>query len=165
MKEIKNVAKHTDNEVVNGLRSAIEHRATWMGLMMSEAQKLGYDAEKFTRNAILKTGGFHGNNIKANQVGEGIPNFENTFLPENTKKIFEMEVKACDENKLEVEFNYCPLVEAWKKQGFSNEEIDLMCDCAMDGDRGIAESHGYEFKLGKTIAKGDDICEVNFYKK
>ncbi|MBF4693137.1 L-2-amino-thiazoline-4-carboxylic acid hydrolase [Fusibacter ferrireducens] len=165
MKEIKNTAKHTDNEVVNGLRSAIEHRATWMALMMDEAKKAGFDSEKFTRDAIFKTGGFHGEDIKARQVGEGIVNFEKTFLPENTKKIFEMEVKTCNEEKLEVEFNYCPLVAAWKKQGFSNEEIELMCDCAMDGDRGIAKANGYEFKLGKTIAAGDDICEVNFYKK
>lgn len=165
MKEIKNVAKNTNEEVINGLRLAIEHRATWMGLMMDEAEKAGLDAEKFTRNAILKTGHFHGNGIKERQVGEGLPNFEKTFLPENTKKIFEMDVVNCDEEKLEVEFHYCPLVSAWQKQGFTNEQIDLMCDCAMDGDRGIAAAHGYEFKLGKTIAKGDDICEVNFYKK
>lgn len=165
MIEIKNVAKHTDDEVINGLRSAIEHRATWMGLMMVEAENNGLDAEAFTRKAILKCGDFHGKNIKENQVGEGIPNFEKTFLPENTKKIFEMEVKKCDEEKLEVEFNYCPLVAAWKKQGYTNDQIELMCDCAMDGDRGIANAHGYEFKLGKTIATGYDICEVNFYKK
>lgn len=164
MKEINNKATHTDNEVVNGLRSAIEHRATWMGLMMKEAEVLG-DPESFTRKAILKTGSFHGAGIKERMVCEGIPCFEKAFLPENTKKIFEMDVKACDEDKLEIEFHYCPLVEAWQKQGFTNEEIDLMCDCAMDGDRGIAAAHGYEFKLGKTIAKGDDICEVNFYKK
>jgi hypothetical protein len=92
MKEINNVAKHNENEVVNGLRSGIEHRATWMGLMMDEAKQLGYDAEKLTRNAIFKTGGFHGSNIKANQTGEGLPNFEKAFLAENTKKIFEMDV-------------------------------------------------------------------------
>ncbi len=165
MSKIKNNPKHTENEVVNGLRGAIEHRATWMGLMMDEAKKSGCDAEQIARKAIYKTGGVHGADIKTRQVGEGLPNFEKAFLPENTKKIFEMEVKACDDEKLEVVFNYCPLVAAWKKQGFSDEEINLMCDCAMDGDRGIAASHGYEFHLGKTIAAGDDICEVNFYKK
>ena len=165
MTNIKNNAKNTDNEVINGLRSAIEHRATWMGLMMVEAQKEGTEAEKFTRKAIFKCGQFHGDSILDRQVGEGIPNFEKTFLPENTKKIFEMEVKNCDEEKLEVEFSYCPLVEAWMKQGFSSDQIKLMCDCAMDGDRGIAEACGYDFKLGKTISAGDDLCEVNFYKK
>ena len=165
MTKIKNNPKNTDNEVVNGLRSAIEHRATWMGLMMDEAKKESADAESFTRKAIIKCGNFHGEGIQDRQVGEGLPNFEKTFIPENTKKIFEMDVKECDEDKLEIEFNYCPLVAAWLKQGFSDEEIDLMCDCAMDGDRGIAKACGYDFKLGKTIAKGDDVCEVNFYKK
>lgn len=163
--EFKNNAKITDNEVITGLRGAIEHRATWMGMMMVEAEKEGANAESFTRKAIFKCGGFHGKNITDKQVGEGIPEFEKAFLPENTKKIFEMDVKNCDEEKLEVEFHYCPLVSAWIKQGYTDEQIKLMCDCAMDGDRGIADSHGYEFKLGKTIAAGDEICEVNFYKK
>lgn len=163
--EIKNKAKNTDNEVITGLRNAIEHRATWMGLMMVEAEKNGYEAESFTRKAINKCGLFHGEGIMDKQMTKDIPNFEKTFLTENTKKIFEMEIKNCDDEKLEIEFNYCPLVSAWVKQGFSMEQIKLMCDCAMDGDRGIAEACGYEFKLGKTIANGDDICEVNFYKK
>lgn len=162
---IKNKAKNTDNELVNGLRGAIEHRATWMGMMMVEAEKAGNNAEEFTRKAILKCGKFHGEGILKRQEGEGLVNFEKTFLPENTKKIFEMEVKVCTEEKLEVEFNYCPLVSAWEQQGYSTDEIELMCDCAMDGDRGIAKAHGYEFKLGKTIATGSEICEVNFYKK
>lgn len=163
--EIKNVAKNVDEEVIVGLRNAIEHRATWMALMMEESEKSGIDAEGFTRKAIRKCGNFHGKDILVRQDGEGIPSFEKTFLPENTKKIFEMDVKSCDEDKLEVEFNYCPLVSAWLKQGYSQERIKLMCDCAMDGDRGIADECGYDFKLGKTIAAGDDICEVNFYKK
>lgn len=163
--ELKNNAKITDNELITGLRGAIEHRATWMGMMMVEAEKEGHDAESFTRKAILNCGGFHGNNIMDKQVGEGIPEFEKVFLPENTKKVFEMDVKTCDEDKLEVEFNYCPLVNAWVKQGYSEEQIKLMCDCAMDGDRGIAKACGYEFSLGKTIAAGDDVCEIKFSKK
>jgi hypothetical protein len=35
----------------------------------------------------------------------------------------------------------------------------------MDGDRNIAKTVGVDFSLGKTIAAGDVICEVNFYKK
>ena len=46
------------------------------------------------------------------------------------------------------------------------EKIATLCDIAMDGDRGIASQFdAFEFELGKTIAKGDDICEVCFRKK
>ena len=76
-----------------------------------------------------------------------------------------MEVVNCDENDLLIHFHYCPLLTAWQKQGFDDETCDKLCDMAMDGDRNIAKAMGYDFHLGKTLAKGDDICEVHFFKK
>jgi hypothetical protein len=69
------------------------------------------------------------------------------------------------EIKLKVEFHYCPLVTGWMKQNFDQKTIETLCDIAMDGDRAIAKENNLDFVLGKTIAKGDDICEVNFYTK
>ena len=35
----------------------------------------------------------------------------------------------------------------------------------MDGDRGIIDKYdAFEFDLGKTIAKGDDVCEIRIKK-
>ncbi|WP_320128794.1 L-2-amino-thiazoline-4-carboxylic acid hydrolase [uncultured Sphaerochaeta sp.] len=163
--EIKNEATLTDNEIVNGLRGGIEHRATWMCLMMQSAKKAGLDPEAFTREAITKCGHFHGANMQELQKEAGIPAFTEVFIPENTQKIFEMDVTRCDEDELTIEFHYCPLVSAWKKLGATDEEIQLMCDAAMDGDRGIAAECDYDYELGKTIANGYDICEVAFRKK
>jgi len=162
--EIKNEAKVLDNEVVNAMRSCIEHRATWMSLMMEKAKKAGLDPEKFTREAITECGHFHGDGMQKIQSEPGIPAFKEVFLPENTQKVFEMDVKRCDEDELYVEFHYCPLVAAWKKLGASQEDIKLMCDIAMDGDRGIAAQCNYDYELGKTIANGHDICQVTFRK-
>jgi hypothetical protein len=162
--EIKNEPTLVDNEIVTGLRNGIEHRATWMCLMMEAAKKAGLDPEAFTREAITKCGVFHGTNIQKAQKGEGLVAFKEAFIPENTQKIFEMDVKRCDEDELYIEFHYCPLVSAWKKQGVSEEDIKLMCDAAMDGDRGIAAACNYGYELGKTIANGYDICEVTFRK-
>jgi hypothetical protein len=75
-----------------------------------------------------------------------------------------MDVDVTDE-ELKIEFHYCPLVAAWKKLTNDEEKIATLCDIAMDGDRGIAsEFDSFEFELGKTIAKGDKICEVCFRK-
>lgn len=41
----------------------------------------------------------------------------------------------------------------------------LLCDHAMCGDRGIAESFGCELDLPATIAKGDDICQIRFVRR
>ena len=165
MSKIKNEAKITDDAMVNNVRKAIEHRATWMGLILDEAAKKGWDYEQIGRAAVKATGCMHGEGICGRKCGDTLPDFQKAFLDELGQKLFEMDISACDEEKLEVEFHYCALVNAWKKLGFSDERIELLCDIAMDGDRGIAEANGLDFKLGKTIAQGYDICEVNFYKK
>lgn len=165
MSKIKNVATITDDVMVNNVRNAIEHRATWMGLILDEAEKNGWDYEQIGRAAIGATGCMHGQRLCNAKCGDSIPEFQKAFLDELGQKLFEMDITACDDDKLEVEFHYCALVNAWKKLGFSDEKIEVLCDMAMDGDRGIAEENGLDFKLGKTIAQGYDLCEVNFYKK
>lgn len=165
MTNIVNVPSLTNDERVNMLRAAIEHRATWMGLMYSEAKAMGYDAEAFTRAAIRKTGRIHGEAIKNQMVDtQDIPYFKTLFLHEGVLKYFEMDVKSLDRDNLVVEFNYCPLISAWKKLGFDDETCELLCDMAMDGDRGIAETMGYTFDLTDTIAKSCKTCKLHFHK-
>ena len=75
------------------------------------------------------------------------------------------QIKRCTDDNLDIDFHYCPLVKSWQKQGCSDEEICMLCDHAMCGDRGIAESFGCELELPKTIAKGDGVCEIRFVRK
>ena len=65
MGEIKNVATLTKDEQANINRAAIEHRATWMGLIYDEFRKAGIDPEPIFRKAIRKCGNIHGENFKA----------------------------------------------------------------------------------------------------
>ena len=154
--------KKQQGEHIEGLRSAIEHRATWFALMVEEAKKQGLDTE-FARNAVFRCGSFHGNHKLPGT--EDIKEFADAFLTEDVKKIFEMETKVT-KNHLEVTFNYCPLVEAWQKLGVSEEDIDVYCDIAMEGDRGIISTYDrFDFELGDTIAKGCDSCKLHIRKK
>ena len=54
MGEIKNVATLTNDEQANINRAAIEHRATWMGLIYDELKKDGIDPEPAFRRAIKR---------------------------------------------------------------------------------------------------------------
>jgi len=165
-KKITNEPKITNEELVNVNRAAIEHRATWMGLTYMEGKKQGAAAEKIARAAVAQTGCMHGAGFKAKMKTPGkIEEFAAAFLSPLGMKTFEMDVKTRSKDALEIEFHYCPLVAAWIKAGIPVEEIPTLCDIAMDGDRNIAKTVGADFKLGKTIAAGDPICEVNFYKK
>ncbi|WP_312644632.1 L-2-amino-thiazoline-4-carboxylic acid hydrolase [Hydrogenoanaerobacterium sp.] len=148
-------------EHIKDLRDAIEHRATWFYFMVEEAMKRGLDYD-FARDAITGCGCFHGNNKYTKT--DDLKVFGSEFISENVKNIFEMDVD-CTDDQLTIDFHYCPLVSAWKKLTDDEEKIAMLCDIAMDGDRGIASTFdAFEFHLGKTIAKGDDICEVRFNK-
>lgn len=71
MSDIKNLATPGD-ELVEAVRSAIEFRATWMGLIFDEMRKAGVDAEGITRKAIRRCGReIHG--VRAKNTVEGRP--------------------------------------------------------------------------------------------
>ncbi len=166
MSKIKNKPTITNDTLTNEVRKAIEHRATWMGLIYDEARKRGEDVSSIIRSAITRCGNIAGaGHFSLMENKDDVSEFHSYFLNGLLENIFEMKYKEISKSVLDIEFNYCPLVEAWKKLGFDDETVDHLCDCAMDGDRGIAESCNFEFTLGKTIAKGDSVCEVKFFRK
>ncbi len=166
MSDIKNTPAITADEKININRSAIEHRATWMGLAFLAAREAGADAEAIFRQAVAKTGCLHGIKIKEN-LSEPVrlDKFADAFLSPVAIGTFEMEFAAKNADALEIRFRYCPLVAGWLKAGVPVEDIPLLCDIAMDGDRNIAGTVGVGFALGTTIAEGAPVCEVNFLKK
>lgn len=144
---------------VNDMRSAIEHRATWFYLLVDEAEKAGHSSEEFARKAITRCGVFHGH-TKFTQT-EDLQAFAREFGNEVYSKIFELEVKEASADTFEVHFHYCPLVAAWLKHTRDEKKIETLCDIAMDGDRGILSAFPrFAFELGDTIAKGGKVCEI-----
>ncbi|MDR2095166.1 MAG: L-2-amino-thiazoline-4-carboxylic acid hydrolase [Treponema sp.] len=150
------------SKAVEDLRKAFEHRAAWMYLLIDEAVKQGLTAD-FARKAIFRCGCFHGDN-KFRQTSN-LEEFARQFADPNVTEIFEMDVRA-GEQELAIDFHYCPLVAAWQKFTDDEGKIAELCDIAMEGDRGIASRFGaFDFFLGRTIAKGDTVCELRFKKK
>ena len=78
--------------------------------------------------------------------------------------MFEMDIKRCDDDHLDIDFHSCPLVKAWQKAGCTDEQIAKLCDIAMCGDRGIGESYGCTLDLPKAIARGDEICALRYHR-
>jgi hypothetical protein len=164
---ILNQPNIVQDEVINKLRGAIIHRGMWMGLILKEVKERGLDWEQIGHSAILKTGCIHGDGLKGRMgVPGSLVSFGNTFFTEDIKKVFEIEVKEIDEDELKLEYGHCPLVTAWQQIGIEQEMLEKLCDIAMSGDRGIASRfEEFEFKLGKTIAQGNKVCEVCFTRK
>lgn len=166
MSKIQNIPDHADT-TVEAVRNAIEFRATWFALLFDEMRKAGVDAEKITRSAISRCGReIHG--VRAAKAAEGrqINGYEQCAFSFNElmKKVFIMDPVTADENNADAYLHYCPLVAAWQKMGFSDEDISLLCDMVMDGDRGVADANGFKLHLGSTIGGGCDKCNIHFYR-
>jgi hypothetical protein len=164
MSQIKNVVnKTTETAEVN--RAQIEHRATWMGLIYDEMVKAGVDAEGIIRRAIKRCGLMHGENFKKKCANPGsCEDFRKAFLGDLGINTFAMDSIDADKDNLKVHFHYCALMGAWQKLGFDDKTCALLCDMAMDGDRGIAEAMGLKLSLTETIAKGCPVCKLHFHK-
>jgi len=164
---IMNQPKNTQDPTVNKVRSAMIHRALWMGLILKEAKDMGLDWEQLGHSAIFKAGCIHGDAIKERMdVPDSMVSFANTFFTEDIKKIFEVRVTRLTEQVLSLEYGHCPLVSGWQQMGIEGEMLEKLCDIAMSGDRGIKSRFGeFEFVLGRTIAQGHDVCEVRFIRK
>ncbi len=165
MSKIKNEPK-IKNKIIAAIREQLEHRALWMFLLCDEASKKGLEASSYAPDAIKRCGLYQGGLLRQKAGGgESLKGLKKTLFSKFAQWVFEMDILSCDDDHLDIDFHYCPLVKAWQKQGCSDEEIALLCDHAMCGDRGIAESFGCELNLLKTIAKGDDICQIRFVRK
>ena len=162
---IKNNAK-IKNPLIRSIRELLEHRALWMYLLCDEAKKKGLPPEEYAPEAIKRCGIYQGAELRKKAGGgDSLRGLKKTLFSKFAQWVFEMDIKRCTDDNLDIDFHYCPLVKAWQKQGCSDEEIELLCDHAMCGDRGIAESFGCTMQLHKTIAKGDEICEIRFVRR
>jgi len=164
MSKIVNIQNETtDLAAVN--RGQIEHRATWMGLIYDEMKKAGIDGEAVIRRAIRRCGNLHGERFKAQcRDPANAAEFREVFLPDLGVQTFNMDGIRADHDNVETHFHYCALVSAWQKLGFDDETCALLCDMAMDGDRGIAEAMGLTLDLTETIAAGCPACKLHFHK-
>ena len=164
MSIVKNEAKYK-NPLLKAIREQLEHRAYWLYLLCDEAGKRGLSWREFGEPAIRRCGLDHGaRHIKKGNT-DSLKGLKKVLFTKAAQLVFEMDIIKSTDDELNIDFHYCPLVKAWQKQGCSDEELCRLCDHAMCGDRGIAESFGCKLELPKTIAKGDGVCQIRFVRK
>ena len=164
MSIVKNEPKYK-NGILQAIRAQLEHRAHWLYLLCDEAGKRGLDWKDVGCPAVRRCGLSQGAELVNKGGTDSLKGLRKTLFTKPAQLVFEMDILESTDNKLSIDFHYCPLVKAWQKQGLSDEEIQLLCDHAMCGDRGIAESFGCELDLPATIARGDDTCQIRFVRR
>ncbi len=163
MSKIGNIPKK-NNFLLKAIRGTLEHRATWLYLLLKEAQKKGIAWEEIGPPAIRACGNMHGKDLVHTGGTKSLKGLKKTLFTLPARLVFEMTIRESTDNVLAIDFGHCPLVAAWQKLGCSDNEIGRLCDIAMEGDRGIAESYGGVLELGETIAKSHGKCQIRFMK-
>jgi hypothetical protein len=153
-----------NNFILKAIRGTLEHRAAWLCLLLREAEKKGIQWEVIGLPAIKACGHLHGKNLVELSRTGSLKGLKRKLFTLPAQMVFEMKILKSTDNRLSIDFGYCPLVAAWQKLGCSDEEIGRLCDIAMEGDRGIAESFGGTLEIGETIAKGHQKCQIRFTK-
>ena len=162
MSKVKNDAK-IKNPIIVAVREQLEHRAFWLYLLCDEAGKRGLDWKDFGSAAIRRCGLTHGENLVKKGKTDSLIGLRKTLFTKPAQMVFEMKIRESTDDKLSIDFHYCPLVKAWQKAGCT-DEIATLCEIAMCGDHGIGEQYGAVLDLPKCIAKGDDICALRYHK-
>ena len=164
MSKIQNVPQ-IKNPIINAVRGQLEQRAAWLYLLCDEAQKKGIQPMDIGPAAIKRCGLGQGQYLVKKGQTTSLKGLKKTLFTKPAQWVFEMKVQNCSDDQLEIHFHYCPLVKAWQKAGCTDEEIAMYCDIAMCGDRGIGEAYGCKLDLQKTIANGDEICHLRYYRE
>lgn len=164
MSKVHNEPKITFS-LIQSIRGQLEQRAQWLYLLTDEAEKHGLSKDKYAYDAIRRCGLNQGKDLVYKGGTDSLKGLKKTLFSKGAQWIFEMDIKESTDDKLSIDFHYCPLVKGWQKMGCSDEEIATLCDIAMCGDHGIGEQYGAVLDLPKCIAKGDDICALRYHKK
>jgi hypothetical protein len=152
-----------DDVVVDKVRRAIKDRALYLALLYrSFSQALPPDqVERLAREAIYEYGWIKGQG----DAGKITPEeWVDKHVSKGSGAVFESRIVE-EKDRCEQQMTYCPLVEAWRELGCSQEEIDLFCDIAMEVDRGRADYHGIPWEISERIGKGDSFCRLVLKKK
>jgi L-2-amino-thiazoline-4-carboxylic acid hydrolase len=152
------------NPLIKAVRGTLEHRATWLYLLLKEAEKKGIKWEDIGLPAVKTCGCLQGKELVDLGGTSSFKGLKKKLFTKAAQFVFEMKILESTDNSLSIDFGHCPLVAAWQKLGCTDDDIARLCDIAMEGDRGIAESYGGKLELGETIANGYSKCQVRFIK-
>ena len=164
MTRISNVPKR-NGLILKSIRGTLEHRATWLYLLLKEAEKKGVPWEDIGPPAVRACGNMHGKELVDLSGTSSLKGLKKKLFTRPAQMLFDMKILESSDTELSIDFGYCPLVAAWQKLGCTDEEIARLCDIAMEGDRGIAESFGGRLELGETIANGHEQCQLRFIRQ
>lgn len=146
------------------LYDAYKHRAILYYLFYDELRReLGAaKAEELMSRAIYRRGVETGRKYACYGPGD-VTALKEAFLTgvADNGRMFQPEVLYADAQRVDIQFHRCPLREAWKEYGLSDEETATLCRIAARIDNGTFEGAGFSFTAETWQPGGDGCCRLH----
>ena len=148
-------------ELRQQLRDAYKNRAMIYYHIYEElSRELGPErAEQIMKRAIYRRGQERGQAFRqfapANLAG-----VREAFLGHlpDEGRLFEPEVLAHDDTRLDIKFHHCPLREAWVEAGLPDDLVATLCRIAAEVDYGLFQEAGFKFSADTWQPGGEGCC-------
>lgn len=101
------------NKLIAAIREQLEHRALWLYLLCDEAGRRGLDWWDVGSAAIRRCGLGQGRRLVKKGNTRSLKGLKKTLFTKPAQWVFEMDVLESTDDKLSLDFHYCPLVKAW----------------------------------------------------
>jgi hypothetical protein len=145
-------------ETIEKVRAAIKDRAIFLALLFRSYSKVlpAQEAEEHAREAIFEFG-----RLKAQKdpLPFSAEKWVERHVAKGSSEVFASQILIDKEASVQ-QMTVCPLVEAWRELGCDQQEIELLCDIAMEGDRGRAAYHNVSMEITHRLAAGDAFCRL-----
>ncbi len=140
------------------VRAAVKDRALWLLYLYRSFSEIlpAQEVEARMRAAIRQFGARKGRNDAA---GFNADKWADNHRNKGSADVFDSN-QVRGTGHYEQQMQICPLVDLWREEGCSAVEVSLLCDIAMEGDRGRAEYHGLKMELPATLADGASCCRL-----
>jgi hypothetical protein len=152
-----------DDEIaVNKIRAAIKDRALYLALLYRSFSTAlpPEQAETLARKAIFEFGMLKGKRDKLPMTPEA---WVDSHVTKGSAAVFKSRIVKAEDH-CEQQMTFCPLVEAWQELGCGPQEINLLCDIAMEVDKGRAAYHKIPLDITQRLAAGDPYCCLVLHK-
>lgn len=166
LNDIVELPKKTDAQWLEEVRAAHGARAAFYYAIFNELRdELGEEtALKLLGQTCRKLGLKKSKAYKPQLKDHSAEGFCTFFCSHGSvnNKIFEMESGEPSESE-EGAVAYlcrCPLVEGWRNQGVPTDDIEKLCEAAMEFDYGTLEGLELEGHFETLISKGDNRCKL-----
>lgn len=149
----------TDQDlIIEKVRAAIGDRALYLALLIRSfsTEIPTAQVERLARKAIYEFGRLKGQKDQQTMTPDL---WVDLHVSSGGADLFNSQTSKTDEQSVQ-QMSYCPLMAAWKTIGCSESEMDMLCDIAMEVDRGRADYHGIPYSITERMAKGDGCCRL-----